>query len=47
MELFNKHYPWVVDNRLNPEQNLEYFDLSRDKDIEIMLAKYIKFSEVP
>ena len=47
MEVFKNHYPWVMDNKINPSENLEHFDLSRDKDIEIMLAKYIKFSEIP
>ena len=47
MEVIKNHYPWVIDNKINPDENLEHFDLSRDKDIEIMLAKYIKFSEIP
>lgn len=47
VEIFRKHYPWVLSNPKKPELELEHFDLSRDDEIQLMLLKYTKFSEIP
>jgi hypothetical protein len=47
MDIFHKHYPWVIQNKKNPELNLEYFDVSKEKEIEESLLRFTKFNEIP
>ena len=47
MNIFNKHYPWVIENKKNPEMNLEFFDVSKEIEIEESLLRFTKFNEIP
>ena len=47
MELIRKHYPWVIKNPKSKIDELEHFDLSKDDEIQLMLLKHTKFSEIP
>ena len=47
MDLFRNHYPWVLDNPKKPELALEHFDLSKEKEVQLMLFQCAKYAEVP
>ena len=47
MELLRNHYPWVIKNPKDRSLDLEHFDLSKDDEIQLMLLKHTKFSEIP
>ena len=47
MEVFRKHYPWILENKKYPEMALEHFDVSKEEEIEQSLIKFTKFNEIP